>query len=133
MFSYHLPEMGTRNLTLSAFLMRYKERATTCWHQKMSFVSQLHVTEVILHLKKEENWSSHTQRVQLGKHRTRDRQQIFLQRIWMESKISFYTRKVYPLAYTTGRPAYVKYCPNRDKITIGPNSLEQIKWIVIVY
>lgn len=46
-----LPDMGTRSLTLSAFLMRYSDSATTCWHQKMSFVSQLHVTEVILHLK----------------------------------------------------------------------------------
>lgn len=44
------PDMGTRSRTLSAFLMRYNESATTCWHQNISLVSQVHVTEVILHL-----------------------------------------------------------------------------------
>jgi hypothetical protein len=45
-----VPEMGTRRRTLSALRILYRESATTCWHQKMSFVSQLHVTDVILHL-----------------------------------------------------------------------------------
>ena len=42
--------MGTRRVTRSALRMRKSARATTCWHQKMSRVSQLHVTDVILHL-----------------------------------------------------------------------------------
>lgn len=47
----HSPEMGTRSRTLSALRMRYSDSATTCWHQKMSLVSQEHVTLVILHLR----------------------------------------------------------------------------------
>ena len=43
--------MGTRNRTVSALRIRNKASATTCWHQKMSLASQLHVTEVILHLR----------------------------------------------------------------------------------
>jgi hypothetical protein len=45
--------MGTLKRTLSALRILYSESATTCWHQKMSFVSQLHVTDVILHLQKD--------------------------------------------------------------------------------
>ena len=43
-------EMGTRRATRSALRMRKRASATTCWHQKMSRLSQLHVTDVILHL-----------------------------------------------------------------------------------
>lgn len=46
-----LPEIGTRSRIDSAFRILYKDKATTCSHQKMSFVSQLQVTDVILHLK----------------------------------------------------------------------------------
>lgn len=45
-----LPDIGTLSLTLSAFRILYKDKATTWGHQNMSFVSQLHVTDVILHL-----------------------------------------------------------------------------------
>lgn len=43
--------MGTRNLIVAAFRIRYNDKATTWWHQNMSRVSQLQVTDVILHLK----------------------------------------------------------------------------------
>lgn len=45
-----LPEIGTLSSTLSAFLIRYRDRATTCWHQKISLFPHPHLTEVILHL-----------------------------------------------------------------------------------
>lgn len=44
----YLPDIGTRSLTVSAFRMRWMANATTCWHQKMSWVSQVQVTAVIL-------------------------------------------------------------------------------------
>lgn len=44
------PEMGILSWTVSAWRMRWRESATTCGHQKMSRVSQEHVTDVILHL-----------------------------------------------------------------------------------
>lgn len=47
---YCLPDIGTLSLTLSAFRILYKDKATTWGHQNISFVSQLHVTDVILHL-----------------------------------------------------------------------------------
>lgn len=46
-----LPEIGTLSSTLSAFLIRYRDRATTCWHQKISLFPHPHLTEVILHLR----------------------------------------------------------------------------------
>lgn len=46
----YLPEIGTLSSTLSAFLIRYRDRATTCWHQKISLFPHPHLTEVILHL-----------------------------------------------------------------------------------
>ena len=42
--------MGTLKRTVSALRILNKAKATTCWHQKMSLASQLHVTDVILHL-----------------------------------------------------------------------------------
>lgn len=50
MYTIFLPDIGTLSLTLSAFRILYKDKATTWGHQNMSFVSQLHVTDVILHL-----------------------------------------------------------------------------------
>ena len=50
MGTLYTPEMGTRRSTLLALRMRYSDRATTCWHQNMSRLPQLHFTDVILHL-----------------------------------------------------------------------------------
>lgn len=49
---WYLPEIGTRKQTASAFLIRYRAKATTWRHQNISLVSQLQVTDVILHLER---------------------------------------------------------------------------------
>jgi len=67
--------MGTRNRTVSAFRILYKDKATTCWHQKMSLVSQLQVTEVILHLK-EKGKNKYIVWLQVGTSRGQDTSQL---------------------------------------------------------
>ena len=44
----YLPEIGILRLTCFGYRMRYNDKATTWWHQKISFVSQLQDTFVIL-------------------------------------------------------------------------------------
>lgn len=47
-----IPEIGILRLTCFGYRIRYNDKATTWWHQKISFVSQLQDTFVILHLSK---------------------------------------------------------------------------------
>ena len=57
--SAYTPEIGTLSSTPSAFLMRYRDSATTCWHQKMSLFPQPHLTDVILHLQQQKKYWHH--------------------------------------------------------------------------
>jgi len=45
-----VPDIGIRIWTLSALRIRYNASATIWWHQNISFRSQPHLTDVILHL-----------------------------------------------------------------------------------